>query len=65
MKKRFFIVAPQYDGDVIHKVCSTVASDSFLEIYFRDDYEEEKDFTDIKSAIKYCKSKGYKRVKII
>lgn len=65
MKKRYFIVAPQYDSDELHKICVTTARDSFLEIYWRDDYEEVKDTTDLKSAIRYCKLWGCKRVKVI
>ena len=65
MKKKLFIVQPVYDGDILWRVCSTTSRKAFLEAYWADEYEEEKDFTNKMDAVKYCKSIGCVRTKII
>ncbi len=65
MKKRWFVVAPQYDGDFLWKVCSTTSRDSFLNVYLADAYKEEKDFDNEIDALRYSTKKNNRKAKVI
>jgi hypothetical protein len=64
MKKRIFIVAPQYD-DVIHHVCRTRSRLPLLEIYWSDLCQTVSTVTTMGRAMGIAKRLGAKRPAII
>jgi hypothetical protein len=65
MKKRIFIVAPNYEGDKIHHVCSTTSKKSLSDIYVSDNYEIEGTYLTMRGAKNKSKRMGSKRTTVI
>lgn len=65
MKNRIFIVAPLYNGDILHIVCKTKDKDRLLDIYETDRYEKIYSTDNMKEAVTIAKKHGAKRPAII